>query len=160
MDEVKKKGVAVDGHKLVMTLIFVAATAVVFLGIGYVAGKNSAGTSEVAVVSEPKTEKTTTAIETSTATTNPLSVKSSAAANEFCQLHTTGDSTVKKMNYQEVDGSFFVDCSIGNDIAGSHTIGKVIDGVWTKIWQGNGDMSCDVVNQYDIPSTISAHECV
>ncbi|OQA52752.1 MAG: hypothetical protein BWY43_00363 [candidate division WS2 bacterium ADurb.Bin280] len=69
MEEVKKKGSSVDGHKLVMTLIFIAVTAVIFLAIGYVAGKNEVDNQQTALVEDTATT-TTTALKSTTATTS------------------------------------------------------------------------------------------
>lgn len=167
MDETKSKITQhVDGHKMVMTFIFITVTAVIFLGIGYLAGKNSAETSEVAVVSETAVATTGTVIGTTTATgtttvaESTVSIATSEAASAFCQKNATDGNEVKKVNYQEANGSAFVDCSIGGDIGGHHTIGKVIDGAWINIWQGNGDMTCDIVNKYSIPTTINTLGCV
>jgi len=88
MDEVKKSGVTVDGHKLVMTFIFVAVTAVIFLGIGFMAGKNSAGTSEVTVLSEPTTTVTATLVGTPTA-----SASESATASTVNSATSTSTSS-------------------------------------------------------------------
>ncbi|OQA52139.1 MAG: hypothetical protein BWY43_00625 [candidate division WS2 bacterium ADurb.Bin280] len=69
MEELKKKGSSVDGHKLVMTLIFIAVTAVIFLAIGYVAGKNEVDNQQTALVEDTATT-TTTALKSTTATTS------------------------------------------------------------------------------------------
>ena len=155
MDEIKKNGAVVDGHKMVMTFIFIAVTAVIFLGIGYVAGKNAGSETDVSTVSEDATA-TTTAVGTATATTTSVAI--SEAASAFCQKNATDGNEVKKVNYQEANGSSFVDCSIGGDIGGFHTIGKVIDGAWTKIWEGNGDMKCETKDKYNIPEIIRSCE--
>ncbi len=65
MEEGKTK--QIDGHKIVMTTIFIVVTAVIFLAIGFMAGKNSA-TSE------------TTALESATATST-VSINTSATAD-------------------------------------------------------------------------------
>lgn len=172
MDETKqKKIVMVDWHKLVMTFIFIAVTAVIFLSIGYVAGKNSAETSEVSIQKATTTEGTVatgqntsagtvSATQTQAAATSTATVNSTEVARTFCQKNATDGNEIKSVNYQEADGSSFVDCAIGSTVAGYHLIGKVINGVWTNIWQGNGDMSCELVKKYNIPTSINKLGCV
>lgn len=74
----KKQGAKVDGHKLIMTFIFICVTAVIFLAIGFVAGKNSA-TTEEKTASESAT--TVTSDETESTATTAAATGSATATN-------------------------------------------------------------------------------
>lgn len=79
-----------------------------------------------------------------------------AKAKESCQSLAGSGATVTITKYVNGASGEFASCGYEN----ATTILKNVSGTWTKIWRGNGDVTCTVQKQYDIPDSIIAGKCV
>jgi hypothetical protein len=61
--------------------------------------------------------------------------------------------TVKKLSGNYAAGG------IGSSLSGAVWYAVKIDGQWKKVWTGQNNISCNLVNQYTIPKEIYGNEC-
>jgi hypothetical protein len=146
-------------HVLMIALIVVVVAAVGFAG-WYVWDKNKADDS--ANITSPTPTPSVTATVTPTAT--PISNTTAVAENEldtlrtFCQ-GTDPDTLVGSLQYVENTNGKFGLCGIGSrteEAGGAMLVAAYVDGVWTRVWSGNGMMENSLCAEYKIPSTIYA----
>jgi hypothetical protein len=82
---------------------------------------------------------------------------SQSSAKLFCQSLVGPNLKLGTFDYYSNNNDEkFADCGIGNDQGGVHVVAKYINGVWTKIWTGNGDISKEDIIKYNIPNEIKA----
>jgi hypothetical protein len=151
-------------HILMVGLIVVVVLALGFAG-WYVYGmnKDTNKTLESVGNADNSTSTTTTTVSTPTATPTPAVVAENYVdtLRAFC-LGTDPDTTVGTIQFVENTNGKFGLCTVGSktdEMSGAMLVTAYIDGVWTRVWGGNGMMENSLCAEYKIPSTIYA-DCI
>jgi len=117
------------------------------------------------VISLEKNKNTTvTPTPTPTVTPTPTTTVNKDTVEElrtFC-LGSDPDTTVGNLSYMESVNGIYGNCGMGSKsqpAGGSMLISIRNNGVWTKVWSGNGIIETATCDQYKIPSKMSGGTC-